>query len=69
MPSLAITDQRNAPAAAASAQSPAGPSRASSGRPSRKNTATSAATDTDQSSPIASADIPAACQRKVPKPV
>jgi hypothetical protein len=47
--------QRALPAAAASIAAPAGPRRSSNGRPTKRNTITSAATDTDHSNPAVSA--------------
>src|SRR5262249_60458276 len=59
----AMTTQRTMPAAAATVITPAGPMRFSSGGPTRKNTTTSAATDSDQSTLAVGAVIPAAVQR------
>jgi MFS transporter, PPP family, 3-phenylpropionic acid transporter len=59
----AIVTQRTMPARAASIAAPAGPSRSSSGRPITRKTTTSAATDSDHSSPAVAGEIPAASQR------
>jgi hypothetical protein len=58
-----ITTQRMRPAAAAIAAAPPGPRRLINGGPIKKNTRTSAATDSDHSALIDTEPIPAAFQR------
>src|SRR5215470_12037075 len=59
----AIVAQRTTPAAAWTIRTPAGCSRARSGGPNRKNTSTSATTDSDQRTLAMAGVIPAALQR------
>ena len=64
----ADTLQRNTPATADSISARDGPSRASNGRPSNTNIATSEPTDNDHTTLTCTADIPAARQRMTEKP-
>src|SRR6202035_3610719 len=63
----AITAHRTTPAPAESIAAPAGPMRSSKGRPTKRKTTTSAATESDHKMPDVPGLIPALLQRIIAK--